>query len=135
MPNAKKNGNFDDLHARMEQIQNNRLNKNTERESRNGSTEIIMQVKSLVWPVIHAFIDNDRSLFLQSTDSNSFFVSFGYSHVIHVSITASSEETVVIMLQSDFQSHTVYSGGFNQRDIEEAVKTSLLSWYENLFSK
>lgn len=135
VPSIRKSGNFDDLHARMEQIQNNRLNRKTEQESRNGSKEIITQVQALVRPVINAFIESDRSLLLQSADSNSFFVSFGYSHVIHVSITASSEETIAIMLQSDSHSHMVYSGDLNQRDIQDALKTSLLDWYENLFSK
>ena len=134
MPKKGESEGFEDLRAHMERIQKNRTNRKTANNVFQGNKEVLEQVKTVIKPVITAFIEGDRSLLLQSTDSNGFFVSCGYSHVTHIWITSAATDNVVIMMQHNPQSQVVYAGHVNKEDIEKAVKNALLSWYTSIFS-
>lgn len=96
--------------------------------------DAIESTQKLLEPIIDAFIKEDRSLHLQSSDARNFYIGYGYLHVCRVCISSVHSDSVRVHLESDrLGLFHVYAGEVNDEAIETSVKNALLEWYRSLF--
>lgn len=130
--NMSKKDEVNDIREKMESIR--REKQKREEQIDVGNVETIARVQKLMTPIIKAFIKEDRSLNIQSSDLRSFYIGYGLFRVCRVSIFSSSTDSIRIHLESDTDVvSNVYEGDFNEKAIESSVKDALLKWYTSLF--
>lgn len=130
-----KRDEFNNLRREMEQVQRAREKKhrNGRDEAIEGTDPLIERVKLEVEGIARAFVASDNLLEIQSNFPNGLSIVYANVKLFAIWISVPNEDDVRIhtMVNSSL-TEDIYSGKFDKKAIQTALKGSLLNWYRDI---